>query len=550
LREKGAITTHFTQPPPPAKPPVMKFLALLPFLLAPALAAAQTPAPPQIMMDIHNNDFSDAAALAEQTNDPLVEKLVTFYRLTAGAGSADEIQAFITDNPDWPQQKLLLLRLAQATGTSTPSSQTITPDFLTQISTLHDAGQDTAAAALYSSQGAAAFAAASPDQQQLFWPSQNTLARALLAANDPQNAYAVVTAVDPSLGSQLAPEQVTDRDFLAGFIALRYLKQPDQAALRFRALAAASPAVITQARAYYWLARCESGPAATADYQRAAAYPTTYYGQLASIALGESPTTLAARINAASEPAYSTTDALYFALTELPHAAVLLMQMNDPKDAAIFLNRAAQEAIDGRTRVMDAKLALGLGLPQAAVAIARSAGTAGQMLPLEGWPTPYNPPAATLDPATADGIMRQESSFDPTAISPSNALGLMQLLPATARMTARKAGLPDDNLFDPDQNMALGTTYLATELQNFGNCLPLAIAAYNAGPGAVARWLGENGDPELGHQPGGADIIDWVELIPYSETRNYVQRVSENITIYSAKLTGTANSPITPWLNK
>jgi len=117
-------------------------------------------------------------------------------------------------------------------------------------------------------------------------------------------------------------------------------------------------------------------------------------------------------------------------------------------------------------------------------------------------------------------------------------------------MTAAKSGLPYGNLFDTGENMALGTAYFATELQNFGECLPLAIAAYNAGPNAVARWLGQYGDPELGSQPGGANIVDWVEQIPYSETRNYVQRVSENITIYRAKLTGRADTPITPWLNK
>ena len=526
-------------------------LAVLPLLLPSAFAAAQTPAPPQIMADIHAGDFTDAAALAAQTGDPLVSKLVTFFRLTQpGRASPDEIQHFITQNPDWPEQNLLALRLAQASGLSNPRAPSLTPAFLDEVTALHAAGQDASAAGIWANHGMAEFAAASPDQQRLFWPAQDTLARALLAANDAPDAYAVVTAVDPGQGSAPDPWQTVDRDFLAGFIALRFLHQPPEAAAWFRDLAAASPAVITQARAWYWLARTETGPAAAADYARAASYPTTYYGQLAAIALGETPRQLAARIDAIDEPSYTATDALYFAMTELPHAAVLLVQMGDTQDATNFLARAGQEAISDENREMGAKLALGLGLPQAAVAIARSAGLAGQMLPVEGWPTPYTPPDSSLDAATADGIMRQESSFDATAVSGSGAIGLMQLLPGTARMTARKSGLPYGNLFDSQENMTLGTAYLATEVQNFGNCLPLAIAAYNAGPTNVARWLTLNGDPELGSNPGGADIIDWIEEIPYSETRNYVQRVSENITIYRAKLTGRADSPLTPWLSK
>ncbi len=533
-----------------AKSAGMRLRAALPLLLLPALTAQQAPAPAQIMVDVHHNNFDAATDLAEQTGDPLVEKLVTFFRLAAGGGSADEIQAFMQENPDWPEQNLLALRLAQANGTAAHPTPSAIPAFITEVTDLHTAGQDSSAAGIWQNHGQEEFNAAPPDQQLLFWPAQQELARALLAENDPQDAYSVVTSVDPAQGSTPDIGQELSRDFLAGFIALRFLHQNAVAAQWFHDLSGLSNAVITQARAYYWLARTETGAAATADYERAAAYPTTYYGQLASIALGESPATLAERINNVDPPSYTATDAAYFSLTELPHAAVLLMQMNDPHDAAIFLNRAAQEAIDDKTRTMDAKLALGLGLPQSAVSIARTAGIAGQMMPDLGWPTPYNPPSATLDPAVADGIMRQESSFDPNIVSGSGAIGLMQLLPSTARMTASRAGLPYGNLFNPEQNMALGTAYFASELRNFGNCLPLAIAAYNAGPTAVTRWFSTNGDPELGTHTGGANIIDWIELIPYSETRNYVQRVSENITIYRAKLTGSANSPITPWLNQ
>ena len=491
--------------------------------LLPALACGQTQASPQIMTD------------------------VTFFQLLdLGGGTADEIQSFIDQNPDWPEQRLLAIRQQEATGLGTGAMPEVTPPFLTQSEALHDAGEDSQAAALWATQANDAMHASDPGQQLMFWPAQNTLARALLAEGDPKDAYAVIAAAGPPAG---AAEQIADRAFLAGFIALRFLKAQAVAAQWLTSLAQASSAVITQGRAYYWLARSETGTTAQDDYARAAQYPDTYYGQLAAIALGDTPAELAARITAAGEPSFTANDALNFALMELPRAAALLVQMGDNHDAAIFLNRLGQTAVDDRTRELAAKLALGFGLPQSAVAIARTAGADGQMLVREGWPMPVQAPS-TLEPAIAYGIMRQESSFDPTAVSGSGAMGLMQLMPATARRTALQNGLSYDNLFDPGQNMALGTAYLAGLIQQFGNCLPLAIAAYNAGPTNVANWVAENGDPELGNNPGSADIIDWIEEIPFSETRNYVQRVSEGTTIYRAFLNGSAAAPVTPWLAK
>jgi soluble lytic murein transglycosylase len=127
----------------------------------------------------------------------------------------------------------------------------------------------------------------------------------------------------------------------------------------------------------------------------------------------------------------------------------------------------------------------------------------------------------------------------------------MQLMPATARHTAKINGIPySGQLFDPQTNMQLGTAYISQLVQNFGNCLPLAIAAYNAGPTNVANWLAANGDPEMGTDPakGGANMIDWIEEIPFNETRNYVQRVTESVVIYRALLNGSAESPLSPWL--
>jgi soluble lytic murein transglycosylase len=527
----------------------MKFLLPLLLALAPLPALAQQAASPQIMTDVKSGDFADAQNLAAATGDPLMTKLVTFFQLLGGGGSPDELQSFIATSPDWPEQGMLDFRLAQDEGAESTSPRAEEPPFLTQAEDLHQAGSDDAAAALWVSGARAAMTDSTAAQQLLFWPAQDRLARALLMANDAKTAYAVVTSTDLPTQGATARGQIADRDFFAGFLLLRFLNQPAQAAAWFNDLLTASTAVITQARGYYWLARTESGATAAADYARAAAYPDTFYGQLAALALGDSPAQVAALITGAGEPAFTAGDAISFGLQELPRAAALLVQMDDPQDAQIFLSRIGTVAGDDRSRELAAKLALGLGYPQSAVAIARIAGVDGQMLVREGWPLAETPPAG-LEPAVALGIMRQESSFDPTAISGAGAEGLMQLMPGTARKTSRDDGIPYDNLFDPTQNMALGTAYLAGLIQQFGDCLPLAIAAYNAGPQNVANWLAENGDPEMRNQAGGANIIDWIEEIPFNETRNYVQRVTESIVVYRALQTGTADNPLTPWLTQ
>ena len=538
---------------------LLPLLALLPALAVAAVpapvapgVAAQSPASPQIMLDVKAGRWNDALALAEATGDPLMVKLVTYFQLTQpGGGAADDIQAFIDANPDWPTPGLLALRLAEAGGAANTTAAPIPPPFLAQVEALHAAGNDDAAAALWVSQGGAAAAAADDPTRLLFWPDQNELARDLLMQGNPKEAYAVVTAAAPPAGlTATARSEIGDRDFLAGFLLLRFLKQPEAARQWFVRLADASTAVITQARAYYWIARTETGAPAAADYARAAAYPDTYYGQLAGLALGDSPAALAARITAAGEPPFTAAGALHFAVMVLPRAAALLVPMGGSQAAQPVLARLGQTAGDTRTRELAARLALGLGLPQSAVSIARTAGIAGQMLVREGWPMPVTPPAGTVEPAIAYGIMRQESSFDPTAISGAGAAGLMQLMPDTARRTAAQNAIPyRGQLMDPVTNMALGTAYIAGLIQNFNNCLPLAIAAYNAGPTNVANWLAANGDPQIGKGLGGADLIDWIEEIPFNETRNYVQRVTESIVVYRALLTGTAASPLQPWLS-
>ena len=185
-------------------------------------------------------------------------------------------------------------------------------------------------------------------------------------------------------------------------------------------------------------------------------------------------------------------------------------------------------------------------MPDGAVFVARRMGRDGLALPHAGWPMPFNP-AAPPDPSFSLGIMRQESSFDIGAVSPSGARGLMQLMPPTAQEVARQLGIPVSIpalTSDAGSNMRLGTAYLQEVLTRFDNCLPLAAAAYNAGPHRVAQWLGDNGDPRT----GPIDMVDWIELIPISETRNYVQRVSENVVMYrAARKDPTPILSATPW---
>jgi soluble lytic murein transglycosylase len=399
---------------------------------------------------------------------------------------------------------------------------------------LRQADRRADALALWQRDGAAAqnaIRAIAPEHLPAFWAERNLLARALLSAGDAAGAYAI--ASEPG---QTAPETVADAEFLAGFIALRKLNDPSGALSHFQKLEAVSKAAITQARAWYWQGRAmaAAGKDPKPDYEKSAAWPTTFYGQLAALALGDDAAALARRINALHDPAWTRDAVLAFTGHEVVRAAAWLVAWGDPHRARVFLLRMDDLAPDPADRALTAALALRVGLPDMAVFIARRMGRVGLMLPDAGWPTPFDPPGGELDPAVALGIMRQESSFDIGAVSPSGALGLMQLMPPTADAVALRLGIgtsPVALISDPGHNMRLGTAYLRQMLDQFGGSLPLAVAAYNAGPSRVEQWLAKNGDPRV----GPVDMIDWIEQIPVGETRNYVQRVLENVTIYRAR---------------
>ena len=436
---------------------------------------------------------------------------------------------------------------ARALVVALPGGATVDPALMLELAKwLRRAGQDDDAQKLWLAMGADAERAAPPERRAAFWDERNLLARRRLRTGDNAGAYALV---DGAAG--LAPEQAIDAEFLAGFIALRRLNDTDAASRHFRALAASSHAAITQGRAYYWLGRTADarGDAAGAKqaYAAAAAWPTTFYGQLAARALGEDDAALGARIRAARDPGWTPSRALDFAGSENARAAALLVAWGEPRRARAFVLRLDELAADGTDRTLAARLAAGFGLPDLAVSIARRAGRDGVMLTEAGWPLAVAPPSGPVEPALALGLIRQESNFNTEALSPVGARGLMQLMPATAQAVAHRLGDAAVNLgalsTDPSYNMRLGTAYLGGLLDQFGGAMPYAVAGYNAGPGRVADWLAANGDPAA----GGIDMVDWIELIPFNETRNYVQRVVENVVVYRALAGTILPHPLARW---
>ncbi len=359
------------------------------------------------------------------------------------------------------------------------------------------------------------------------------LARGLLDAGDARAAYAVARVNEAE--SETAK---IENAFFAGFIALRFLNEPERAAAHFAEAAPAATLPISVSRVAYWRGRTAEAAGRTEEarrfYQEAARHGTAYYGQLARHRLGEAEVPAqaaalpdpAARARAEAEPligALRLADRLGDASLSVPLLAQAARTARDAETFAVLAEIAAQ-ANDARGRLLVGKRALYAGHPRHA----------------EAFPTDGVPPvddAGAVERAMVLAIARQESAFEPGAISPAGARGLMQLMPATARETAKRAGLAFDLnrlTADPAYNATLGTAHLGELVGYWRGSYILTFAAYNAGPGNVRRWIAAYGDP----RSPGVDPVDWVERIPFNETRNYVQRVMENLQVYRERVDG------------
>ncbi|WP_431310951.1 transglycosylase SLT domain-containing protein [Methylobacterium nigriterrae] len=369
-----------------------------------------------------------------------------------------------------------------------------------------------------------------------WWVERRIVARKLLDLGDAKTAYSVASA-----HSARTVEKRIEAEFHAGWIALRFTDDPTAAARHFALASRIAETPISLARAAYWQGRAAEalGQAAEAKafYERAALQPIAYYGQLARVKLSQ--TSLPLRAPADLDPAARTAfeNRLCIRALRLLGEASLrelalplyidtAQKLTDPSEFQA-LGDLAIEMKDARALVAIGKLAVQRGLPLDAHAY-----------PTIGIPN-YEAFSAVplVEKAMVFAIARQESQFDPRAQSGVGARGLMQMMPATAQRTARRvsAAYDQDRLTsDPAYNARLGQAHLGELMEDWRGSYILAFASYNAGGGNVKKWIDAYGDPRKGE----VDPVDWVERIPFTETRNYVQRVMENLQVYRNRLDG------------
>jgi soluble lytic murein transglycosylase len=363
------------------------------------------------------------------------------------------------------------------------------------------------------------------------WAEQRRdVARVLAQNGNSATAYAV-----------LAGHSATDRtavveiEFQAGWTALRLLNDPETAIGHFETLSASSSLPLSQSRAHYWLGRCYEAlgrvEEADEEYTTAAGYHTTFYGQLALARLGEA---------IVLDPAFTIDDGVIDRFLDNDSAQVMVWldgfgfrddadllarsladTLSDPAEIAL-LAQLADERGDHQLSLQIGKLAANRGLPVDAVAFPTAA-------------LPVDMESDHIELALIYAIARQESAFNTAAVSAAGAVGLLQILPSTAREMARFVGVAfaEERLIDdPVYNALLGGAYLGTLIDRYDGSYVLALAAFNAGPSRADRWIEVYGDP----RNASVDAIDWIERIPFDETRNYVQRVLENLQVYRGLL--------------
>ena len=359
-----------------------------------------------------------------------------------------------------------------------------------------------------------------------WWRVRRVLARKLLDQGDARTAYRIARTAAP-------PESVNYRvqsHFLPGWIALRYLDDPKTAAAQFVHIDDDCANPITLARADYWRGRAAEAMGDTAamqaDYEAAASYPTAYYGQLARAKLGIKGIVL--RAPPLTDPAKALT-------AELVRAVDMLYAIGERNTVVAFVADLAEESTDVQTLVALAELTGRHDDARAMLELGSRALGRGLALDIYAFPTIGIPHHASIGPPIDRGILyavaRTESAFNQRDKSSADAVGLMQVTPEAARDTAKRFGVRydwDRMISDPVYNTQMGAAELGALLKQYHGSKIMTFAGYNAGRGRVRDWVKQYGDP----RDPGVDPVDWVERIPFAETRNYVQRVMEDWQVY------------------
>lgn len=369
-----------------------------------------------------------------------------------------------------------------------------------------------------------------------WWNERQILARRLMDRRQYQSAYLLVAKHGLKEGASYA-----EAEFLAGWLALTFTKQPWKAFEHFERLYNTTATPISRARGAYWAGRASDAlghsEVARPWYQVGAQNQTTFYGQLAAGRLSSDY-----KPPRQSTPARTVQGENRFNSLAMTQAARALNEAGFRQETTDFLNALSDSVTKAEEFLYVAELSRDLDHLHNAVRIAKKGITRGVVLMDHAFPTILQRmKGQTTEWALIHALIRQESQFDYAATSPVGARGLMQLMPATAAETSKKLGIPfNANALtaNPDYNIRLGSYYIQKLIERYDGSYPLALAAYNAGGGRVNRWLKENGDPRRGE----IDIVDWIEMIPYSETRNYVQRVMEGLAIYRMKLRNVQDS--------
>jgi soluble lytic murein transglycosylase len=379
-------------------------------------------------------------------------------------------------------------------------------------------------------------APAHEDGQKRLWTERKLYLIEALRARNWRAAYDAMAGHGFPRGEWRA-----EAEFYAGWVALTKLNDPNRAAHHFLTLEQSVSTPVSLARAAYWRGRAAEAQGdrieAQQRYLDGAKWPTTFYGQHAAERAGQRTLTLG------PDPEITAEDRARLERRDLVSAARALADAGEANLLEIFVLAADDQVETAGEAAALVDLARAIGGPDLGMKVVRAAFGRGFVMPERAYPIRDWPQVSTsAEPAFVLAVTRQESSFDPSVRSSADARGMMQLLPTTARAVARRLGVgwEPSRLYEADYNMRLGAFHLGELIDNFGGSYAMAASGYNAGPGRPLRWIEECADPR-----SAADPLDYVECIPFSETRNYVMRVLENTAVYRARLNG-GTAPLTP----